>query len=158
MGKSFVIGLVNGILDGKHVERIGPALWLYCWLIDKQTKKDGRVLGGRPITSQEIMKDLGVTQDRIVDWTKRLEGYVETKRTPRGLIFTVKNPKKVIWEKSPSDLGKIPARFGNFPNSNIRLSRTYKDNKGYTPYKPKKNNVLLEFEELRKKREQEATR
>ncbi len=51
----FNIGARNGLLEDKHLRKLGLAIWLYLWFIDRQTKNTDRVLAVRPIT-YEIVK------------------------------------------------------------------------------------------------------
>ncbi len=76
----------EGIFEKKHVENIGPALWLFLWFIARETG-EGLVLGGKPIKAEEI--DLPFSERTIRQWIKRLRdrGYIRTKQAPQGLIF-----------------------------------------------------------------------
>ncbi len=103
MSGSFYFPIFSGVLEPEHVEKIGTALWEFIWLISKTTKEVkegdeniGIVLGGRPIKNVEIADDLGISLSKVERSISRLRkyGYIETKRTPYGNIFKVKNSKK----------------------------------------------------------------
>ena len=96
----FNIGLRSGLLDAKHVQAMGQALWLFGWYVDRQTDTAGTVLGGRTIIWAEVK--LGVNDRTLRRWQRILEGanakkrkYVAVKLDP-GLGFTVRilRPKK----------------------------------------------------------------
>lgn len=93
--KGFGIYIKNSLLDPKHVEAMGQAVWLYMWFIDHMTSIDekgvGKVLGGRPVKYEEIEKELGISQDTYTRWIARLEEYpyIITTRTPYGIVYKV---------------------------------------------------------------------
>jgi len=89
-------GLVNGLLDKQHFKRMGNAVWLFMWLVDRQTEAKGRVLGGKPIKRMEIMNSFGVSETQAGRWIKRLVefGYIQTRRTPYGFSISICKPKK----------------------------------------------------------------
>jgi biotin operon repressor len=94
----------NGILEPKHRKKIGSALWEFLWCLNRITKeKDGigSVLGGKPVTYEEMAEELGVSTKTIQRHMERLfrEGYVDPVLTPRGYSLRVPNsckfPKRV---------------------------------------------------------------
>lgn len=93
--KGFGIEIKNNLLDPKHVEAMGSAVWLYMWLIDHMTiiteTGKGIVLGGKPIKYPEIKKELGISQDTYTRWVDKLSSYpyIEIIRTPYGITFKV---------------------------------------------------------------------
>lgn len=93
--KGFGIEIKNNLLDSKHVEAMGISVWLYMWMIDKMTSigEDGvgLVLGGKPIKFNEVGEELGIGERTYTRWVKDLSegGYLNVKRTPYGLIFSV---------------------------------------------------------------------
>lgn len=93
--KGFGIYIKNNLLDPKHVEAMGQAVWLYMWMIDHMTSIDekgvGKVLGGRPVKYDEIEKELGISQDTYTRWIDKLEEYpyIVTTRTPYGIVYRV---------------------------------------------------------------------
>ncbi|KKK57542.1 hypothetical protein LCGC14_3053430, partial [marine sediment metagenome] len=56
----------------------------------------GVVLGGKPIRHTDVIVDLGIERTHYVNWITRLrrEGYIETKRTPYGLVISVNKAQK----------------------------------------------------------------
>ncbi len=111
--KGFGIYVKNNLLEPKHVESMGVAIWLYLWLLDKMTsvteEGTGKVLGGTPITFKLAEKELGIKHTTYVEWSNRLKdaGYLNVKRIPHGLIISVNKAEKI---------------FGNQPKkSEIRL-------------------------------------
>lgn len=66
--KTYIIPVSNGILEARHRKAIGPAIWLFLWMIDRSTanepaqdgeRPDALVLNGRPITVKELADELG---------------------------------------------------------------------------------------------------
>lgn len=98
--KGFGIYVQNDLLETKHIQNMGEAVWLYMWLLDKMTSVNengiGKVLGGKPITHLDLFTDLGIHRNTYVLWVSRLRetGYISTIRTPRGLVITVNKAKK----------------------------------------------------------------
>lgn len=121
--KGFYIRVKNDLIETKHWENMGIAVWLYLWLIDKITSISeqgvGLVLGGKPITHEDLVADglelPSSTYHRYVA-TLRNAGYISTKRTTNGLIIKVLKSKKRITRidksqpeitKQKSDLSKM---------------------------------------------------
>jgi hypothetical protein len=97
--KDFNVGLKGGLFDTQHYERMGPALWLYGWLVLRQTRQEGTlgyVLGGKPITYTEIEGETGFGRKTLERWMRvlRTEGYIETKTASTGIIVTITKAKK----------------------------------------------------------------
>lgn len=93
------IGLQDGLLEQKHMDKLGIAMWLFSWLVRRQTR-NGKVLGGKPITYQDFAKDFpNVNRRTYIRWLSLVEtgGYVKLIRTPRGYIIEVSKNKK--WQK-----------------------------------------------------------
>ena len=60
--KNYNTGVRGVLLDVKHYERMGSALWLYSWLVLRQTHQSGAigwVLGGAPVSYREIEEETG---------------------------------------------------------------------------------------------------
>jgi hypothetical protein len=103
----------NGILEPKHLKRLGPAFSLFIWLIDRTTKEHdgiGAVLGGKPLKAEEIGSSMGVCEKTILRRLDRLDRhcYIERTLTPHGYIITVKksckfpNRSSVVGQKCPT--------------------------------------------------------
>lgn len=104
--KGFYIYVKNDLLEPKHYENMGKAVWLYLWLLDKMTSVNengvGKVLGGRPIVYEEIKEGLGIPQRNYQRYvaTLRQYGYINTIRTSRGFVITVTKANKVFGQKA----------------------------------------------------------
>lgn len=104
--KGFGIYVKNNLLEPKHYQNMGEALWLYLWLLDKMTSVNehgmGKVLSGKPITFEAVTEDLSVSRQVYMRWIKRLRdaGYINTLRTPKGLVFTVNKAEKIFGKRS----------------------------------------------------------
>lgn len=98
--KGFGIEIKNNLLDPKHISQMGVAVWLYMWLIDKMTSIDedgtGKILGGKPITYEDIKSDLGISIRTYRRWVSILDGeaYIKTLRTPYGIVIHVSKAYK----------------------------------------------------------------
>ncbi|MBP2638293.1 MAG: hypothetical protein H6Q72_4200 [Firmicutes bacterium] len=122
----------NGLITPDHHDKIGSALWEFLWLIDKTTadkEEDGvrwgKVLGGKPITANDIANDLGTHPETIKKNLRRLEehGYIRSRRAPKGQVFDVR--KSIKWlkrshggESAPSNQGiiaELVARYREIP-------------------------------------------
>lgn len=113
--KGFGIEIKNNLLEPKHIENMGVAVWLYMFLIDKITgitdQEVGIVLGGRPVKYEEIKAELGISKNTYTRWIHSLETYpyIETTLAPYGTIFRVfkahkrftKNVKRFTKNASP---------------------------------------------------------
>jgi hypothetical protein len=93
----------NGVLD--HRKRIGPALWVFLWLLDVITgEKDGvgLVLGGAPVKASKIAKGLAFDKWTVLQHLQMLEvgRYIKRRRTPYGFVIEVLNSRKFgIWRQ-----------------------------------------------------------
>lgn len=97
--KNFNTGLRGVLFESRHYERMGAALWLYGWLVLRQTHQsgsDGWVLGGAPFSYREIEEETGFPRKTIERWmrTLRTQGYIETQASQRGIIVCIKKAKK----------------------------------------------------------------
>jgi hypothetical protein len=98
-GMNFNAGLRGVLFDARHFERMGAAIWLYGWLVLRQTHQSGDigwVLGGAPINYREIEKETGFNRRTLERWmrTLRTHGYVLTQTTPSGIIIRITKAKK----------------------------------------------------------------
>jgi len=94
------IGAKGGLLAEKHYYAMKDAIWLFQWLLLRQTGLneigEGIVNYGHPITRQEITHDTGFADWRIKRWTDRLRrtDYIRTEKSGNdGLIFLVLEAK-----------------------------------------------------------------
>lgn len=135
----FYIQVTNNLLDSKHIENMGSAVWLFMWFLDKMTSIDengvGKVLGGKPITHEEVAQYLGIPRRTYTRWLKVLKdfGYIQTVRTPGGISVRVCKAKKGYAKngssvdksksdapKSVRDAPKMAHRCATNGSSNIR--------------------------------------
>jgi hypothetical protein len=79
-------------------------LWLFIYLIDRQTRRvdengHGKVSGGMPIRDKDIASTLGSSRRTIIRWREILgrHGYITARRTPYGHVYAIAKPKK--WKK-----------------------------------------------------------
>ena len=70
-GKDYSTGLRGGLFEMHHYARMGTAIWLYGWLVLRQTNQQegmGWVLGGKPITYREIEEETGFNRRTLERW------------------------------------------------------------------------------------------
>ena len=89
--RSYPIPVWNGIFE--HREKIGPALWVYLWCLDRITKEEsgiGFVLGSSPVTAERIAGDLHDCDRTVLRHLKSLaeHKYIRLKRTPHGFAIS----------------------------------------------------------------------
>lgn len=98
---AYYIPISAGIF--KHCRRMGRALPLFIWYIDKTTReknvrgeKYGYVFGGQVVYDDQPAHDLGVSHSTISRWRCRLEaeGYIVLQRSRQGYIIMVCRSKK----------------------------------------------------------------
>lgn len=95
MPREYNVGLHSGLLDAKHIEALGKAVWLFLWCVRRQTDNEGWVLGGKVITARSIAGELNLPLRTVQRWLGQVEPYVEISRvTGTGLRLRVKNQKK----------------------------------------------------------------
>jgi len=97
--KNFNTGLRGVLFESRHYERMGQAIWLYGWLVLRQTRQTGTrglVLGGRPVSYHEIEEETGFHSRTLERWMRvlRREGYIETHATPAGVVVQITKAKK----------------------------------------------------------------
>jgi hypothetical protein len=166
--KNFNTGLRGVLFDAKHYQQMGQAVWLYGWLVLRQTRQEGTmglVLGGRPVSYREIEEETGFARKTLERWMSvlRREGYVVTQSAPAGVIVRITKAKK--WAAQPTEQIAMPfvdrietranlplendaARAGNQPETPA-LSTPAVRNRFPAPAEPRA--VPLEFEEPQRK-------
>jgi DNA-binding MarR family transcriptional regulator len=131
------IGITTGILEKKHREAIGSDIWIFMWCVNKVTKKDGLLLGGKPIKLREIGETLGYCDDHVSRALSRLRkaGYLEIIRTPYGLRLRVCNSKKLFRKRIDEKVESLPTTEGERIDEKVesvvrksRISCTKKSN------------------------------
>jgi DNA-binding transcriptional ArsR family regulator len=98
-GKDYNAGLRGVLFEARHHERMGSAVWLYGWLVLRETHESnsiGYVLGGAPITYREIEEETGFNRRTIEGWLRRLRraGYVKTDAVREGVRVRITKAKK----------------------------------------------------------------
>jgi hypothetical protein len=97
--KDFNTGLRGVLFEEKHYARMGAALWLYGWLVLRQTHQqggEGWVLGGAPVSYREIEEETGFNRRTLEHWmrTLRKHGYIQTEAAPSGVVIRITKAKK----------------------------------------------------------------
>ena len=92
-------GLRGVLFEAKHYARMGSAVWLYGWLVLRQTHQTGTVgwvLGGAPIHYREIEEETGFNRRTLERWMKdlRRQKYIETAVVDSGITVKILKAKK----------------------------------------------------------------
>jgi hypothetical protein len=102
-----------GLLEPRHVQAIDPGSpWpIYLWFLEHVTRDQengedflGIVLGGRPVSIQQIAEELGVKERACRRHLARLvkAGYIVQKKTGVGTCtYTVTKSKRWAWKRQP---------------------------------------------------------
>src|SRR5271155_5235841 len=98
-GKDYNAGLRGVLFEARHYERMGAAIWLFGWLVLRQTHQQGDigwVLGGAPISYREIEEETGFNVRTLERWMRSLRrhGYIQTQAVPAGIIVRITKAKK----------------------------------------------------------------
>ena len=97
--KDFSTGLRGVLFEARHYARVGSAVWLYGWLVLRQTHQSGDVgwvLGGAPVSYLEIEEETGFNRRTLERWMRDLRraGYVQTTTAQGGLSIRITKAKK----------------------------------------------------------------
>ncbi len=97
--KNYNTGLRGVLFEERHYARMGSAIWLYGWLVLRQTHQTGTtggVLGGAPVTYREIEGETGFNRRTLERWMSvlRRNAYVATEAAPGGVIVRILKAKK----------------------------------------------------------------
>jgi len=98
-GKDFSTGLRGVLFEAPHYERMGAAIWLYGWLVLRQTHETdgvGFVLGGAPVSYREIEEETGFNRRTLERWMAHLRArsYIWTEARPGGISIRILRAKK----------------------------------------------------------------
>jgi biotin operon repressor len=167
--KNFNTGLRGVLFDAKHHQQMGQAVWLYGWLVLRQTRQEGTmglVLGGHPVSYREIEEETGFARKTLERWMSvlRREGYIVTQSATTGVIVRITKAKK--WAAQPTEQIAMPfadrietssqlpledaaARAGNRQAETPAPNPPAVRNKFPTPAEPRA--VPLKFEEPQRK-------
>ena len=133
--KGFGIEIKNELLEPKHIEAMGSAVWLYMWLVDKMTSINeagvGKVLGGRPVKYEEVKEELGIHQNTYTQWIEKLleYPYIETDRAPYGIVFRVLKAHKRFTKISDSQKSwRDSHKSGRDSHKHVNVIKTIQDN------------------------------
>lgn len=124
--KGYYIQVTNGLLDSKHFKKMGPAVWLFMWLLDKMTSISeegiGLVLGGKPIKYEEVKEDLEMSYATYKRWlsTLKKENYIITIRTPYGHTIKVCKAQKTFGQKHRQLKNELSKKKGESSNVSQR--------------------------------------
>lgn len=120
-GKELNSGIRGGLWDVKHYREMGDAIWLFGWLVHRQTTADGLVLRGKPLTYGDIGEDTGFPERSLRRWLARLSqgGYVDVKHSLYSrLVIRVLKPVK--FSDAKSRVFRHIHREGHFPTASSR--------------------------------------
>lgn len=99
-GKHLNSGIRGGLWEEQHFQGMGPAVWLFGWLVHRQTRERdgvGLVLAGSPLTYQIISEDTGIAERTLKRWMARLvrTGYVQIRHTAhKRMVIQIAKAKK----------------------------------------------------------------
>ena len=113
--KNFNTGLRGVLFEERHYARMGSAIWLYGWLVLRQTHQTGTtgwVLGGAPVSYREIEGETGFNRRTLERWMSllRRNEYIETEAAPGGVVVRILKAKKHLHGTrlgSPSDVQRV---------------------------------------------------
>jgi hypothetical protein len=97
--KNYNTGLRGVLFEERHYARMGSAIWLYGWLVLRQTHQTGStgwVLGGAPVTYREIECETGFNRRTLERWMSllRRNDYIATEAAPGGVVVRILKAKK----------------------------------------------------------------
>jgi hypothetical protein len=113
--KNFNTGVRGVLLDAGHYERMGSAIWLYSWLVLRQTHQSGSigwVLGGSPVSYREIETTAAPT-GVVVRITKAKKYSQTTRRIAERLrqVAATPTPNCVATDPQNVQIQQFPARM-----------------------------------------------
>jgi hypothetical protein len=93
------LGVVAGLIDGRHHRRLGAAWMLFEWCIMRQTGQgqEGIVCRGATITYGQIAEEMNCSSANVRKWMRRLiqQKYIRFERERYGFRLFILNPKKI---------------------------------------------------------------
>lgn len=111
-GSRWYFPTFEGLYSAKHVEQMGPAIWLYGWVLARAyaAQRDGVMA----YSHREAADALGVTYRTVQLWFDRLQehGYLTTRaRHPHHLDVAVANWRSVAeWHEARTEADGIATR------------------------------------------------
>ena len=113
----FFTGLRNGLFEPKHERRMGKAVFLFGWLVGRQTTQNGStglILGGKVLTWQWLASESGWPERTLQRWGQilRSQGYIQIDREQHGFTVQIRNAKKSLhWQRGlfsdPPELARL---------------------------------------------------
>lgn len=109
------VGIKMGMISEEHRKRMGDAVWLFMWIVGRQTAQTkagiGVVCYGKPITFSQIEHETGFPIWTLRRWMKALEdeGYIRRKFEPDS-SFVVQIMRAKKYPKSREVSTDIPQR------------------------------------------------
>ena len=90
MSKRTWIKVKRGLLEPKHRDKIGQAIWTYLYMLDRADWEQGAVLIWKD-KEEAVALDISVPALRMHRERLKEHGYISTERTGRGLKVTLHN-------------------------------------------------------------------
>jgi hypothetical protein len=140
------LGVVAGLIDGRHHKRLGAAWMLFEWAIMRQTGQgnEGIVCRGATITYQQVASEMNCSTANVRKWMQRLivQRYVRIDRERYGFRLFILNPKKFRVSKfGQSDpLQSVQNRTARV-STRGRSKQTHTVEKTVTSQNPLQNNL-----------------
>ena len=129
MHKNMNAGVWLGLFEHKHYARMGDAIWLFGWLVGRQTRRNGLILGGAPMTYERITTDTGIPTRTLRRWmaTLKAEGYIEISYLNfKQMRIRICNPKKFSARQLGLKMKEEPsATSGLYENGETAKSGRY---------------------------------
>lgn len=137
-GKHLNSGIRGGLWEEEHLLRMGPAVWLFGWLVHRQTRERdgiGLVLAGSPLTYEIIRQDTGIAVRTLKRWMARLgrSGYIQVTHVARKrMVIQIAKAKKFGPQqlRFPQNGHSFPQSPFFAPNSKGPLLAPYRSSKG----------------------------
>lgn len=113
MAKKTWISVKRGIIDPKHQATIGPAVWLFLYLLDNCNWADGKVYG---YTDGQAAEDLGMEKRTVRDHRTKLQAakYISCQQRKHDQTITIHNwtnPREYSGKtRNPPDMAVTPER------------------------------------------------
>ena len=110
--KTFV-KIKSGILSPKHYEAIGPAIWLFLYLLQHTDWETGTMHG---YTDEQAAEELGSKKRTVRSWRMKLQAgnYITWKKKPYSLNIMVSN-----WDNPNLDWSQTDTRMSRTIESDI---------------------------------------
>jgi hypothetical protein len=127
--ETFTLPISSGILE--HREHIGPAIWVFLWMIDRTTDEkrtgagqyEGLVLGGSPINTRTIADQLGENVRTVQAHVNRLcDGSKVRPPYLRRILHRPGNAFGYAVLKSKKWIGRRQQVVPDTPAENLRTS------------------------------------